>query len=43
MTTALWLACTLFTAGFLWRRTPEVWQDCAAGIAAVVLALWLRS
>ena len=43
MIATLWLACTTFLAGFLWLQLPEVWQDCAAGIAAVVLALWLRS
>ena len=43
MIAALWLACTAFLVTFLWQRTPEVWQDCAAGIAAVVLAVWLRS
>ena len=43
MTTALWLACTIFLAHFILAQLPEVWQDCAAGIAAVALAFWLRS
>jgi hypothetical protein len=39
---ALWLACTAFVSGFLWQRTPEVFQDLTFGfvVLAVVMLWW---
>jgi len=37
--TALWLACTVFVAGFLLARVPEVFQDLTFGFVVVALVL----
>ena len=43
MIVALWLTCTLFTAGFLLSRLPEVWRHAVLAWAIVGLAVWLRT
>jgi hypothetical protein len=39
MIAALWLACTAFVAGFLYRRLPEVFQDAVIAWSIVALLL----
>ena len=42
MILTLWLLCTTFVAGFLYRQLPEVYQDLSFGfvVVAVVLLWW---
>ena len=41
MIAALWLACTVFVAGFLYRQLPEVFQDLTfAFVVVAVVMLW---
>jgi len=42
VTAALWLACTIFLAGFLYLQLPEVFQDLTfAFVVLAVVVLWL--